>query len=164
MIRKHVIPLVALVCAMALSCGLLAGCANGAANSATAEQQASRSYMSQVNELMEQLGKGLDSFNDAVSRNDVVNMRTQAENAYKVLDQLADLEAPEALSDVKEKYVDGTKKLRSALDAYITLYTDMQGSSFDQSTYNSRIAEVQKLYDEGIDLLKQGDEAAASKA
>ena len=163
MTRKHVFPFVALMCALALTCGLFVGCANPSANTAATEQQANRAYMSQVNGLMEQLGERLEPFIDAVSRNDIVNMRTQAENAYQVLDQLADLEAPESLADVQEKYVDGTAKLREALDAYIVLYTDMQGDSFDQSTYETRIADVQKLYDDGIDLLKEADETAAGK-
>ena len=151
----------ALICVVALSCAALFGCANTAMTTATAEQQANRAYMSQVNEIMEELGEGLGSFVDAVSRGDIVNMRTQADNAYQILDKLEALEAPDALKDVKEKYVDGTEKLREALDGYIALYTDMNGASFDMSTYDSRIAAIQKLYDEGVDLMKEGDEIAA---
>ena len=161
--RINIVKLGALVCAIALACGLLAGCANTGTTKATEEQQANRTYMSQVNEIMEQLDKSLDSFVDAVSRGDVVNMRTQADNAFKVLDKLDGLEAPEGLSDVQEKYKGGSAKLREALDAYIVLYTDMTGSSFDQSTYDTRIADIQKLYDEGVELMQQGDEAAAGK-
>ena len=65
----------ALVCALALACGVLAGCANSAATTATAEQQANRAYMSQVNGIMEELGEGLDTFVDAVSRNDILSVR-----------------------------------------------------------------------------------------
>ncbi len=163
MFRKHIVLISALVCTLALTCGMLVGCMNPAANTASTEQQANRAYMSQVNEIMDELGTGLDSFTDAVSRNDIVNMRTQAENAYQALDKLDDLEAPDALKDVQEKYVDGSKKLREALDDYITLYADMNGESFDQSTYDSRIADIQKLYDEGVKLMQEGDETAAGK-
>ncbi len=152
------------VCAVALAGGVLAGCTNAAANTATAEQQANRVYMSQVNEIMEELGDGLDSFVDAVSRNDIVNMRTQADNAYQALDKLGDLEAPDELADIQEKYVDGADKLREALDEYIALYTEMNGASFDMSTYDSRIDDIQKLYDEGVDLMSEADETAASKS
>ncbi len=153
----------ALACAIVLSIGVLAGCANSAMNAATSEQQANRTYMSQVNEIMEELQEGLGSFVDAVSRGDVVNMRTQADNAYQALDKLAALEAPEALGDIQEKYEDGTAKLREALDGYVTLYTEMSGASFDMATYDDRIAKIQKLYDEGVKLMKEGDEAAAGK-
>ena len=152
----------AAACAIALSGTMLAGCANGV-NSASSEQQAARTYMSQVNEAMEELGEGLDSFVAAVSRNDLVNMRTQADNAYKALDKLDKLEAPDAYKDVQKHYVDGTGKLREALDGYITLYTDMNGASFDQSTYDSRVADIQKLYNEGVEELEAGDKAASSQ-
>ena len=155
--------LAALLCAIALACGLFAGCANTAGNTMTDEQQQNRAYMSQVNEIMEELGEGLDSFIDAVSRGDVVNMRTQADNAYKTLDKLDALEAPEALADVQKGYKDGSAKLREALDAYITLYTDMSSESFDSSTYDKRIAEIQSLYDEGVKLMQEADETAAGK-
>lgn len=150
------------VCACALTAGVMAGCAGGAA-SIDSSQQTSRAYMSQVNEVMVQLGDDLDAFVDAVSRGDVVNMRTQANNAYRALDELSALEAPDELSDIKKNYVDGTAKLREALDGYVELYTQVDAGSFDQSTYESRIADIQSLYDEGVSLLKQGDEAAASK-
>lgn len=162
-IRTSILKLCALACVVVLACGLLAGCANTAANNANSEQQANRAYMSQVNEIMEQLDSGLDSFIDAVSRGDVVNMRTQADNAFQILDKLNDLEVPEELSDVHEKYVEGADKLRGALDGYISLYTDMSGASFDQSTYDDRIAQIQKLYDDGVALMQEADEAAAGK-
>jgi hypothetical protein len=146
---------------LALVVGVMAGCAQ--TNQINSEQQANRTYMSQVNEIMDQLNKELDSFVDAVSRGDIVNMRTQADNAYKTLDKLSTLEAPEALADVQECYVEGTAKMREALDAYISLYTELDAGSFDQSTYTKRIAEVQELYDEGVVALKKGDETAASK-
>lgn len=162
-VRNIIMKLGAFVCVVALACGMLSGCANTAANNATSAQQANRAYMSQVNEIMEQLNSGLDSFVDAVSRGDIVNMRTQADNAYKALDKLGELEAPENLSDVQEKYVEGADKLRGALDAYISLYTEMNGASFDKATYDDRIAQIQKLYDDGVKLMQEGDEAAAGK-
>ena len=151
----------ACACALALS-GILVACSAGT-SALSSEQQENRSYMSQVNGVMATLGDDLDSFVGAVSRNDVVNMRTQADNAYKALDELAAIEAPEALADVQQDYVDGTEKMRKALDAYIELYTDLEAGSFDQSTYSSRIAEVQSLYDEAVEQLKKADEAAAEK-
>ena len=140
-----------------------AGCASGATNSATEAQQANRAYMSQVNETMTQLDTNLDSFIDAVSRGDVVNMRTQADNAYKSLDKLAGIEAPEALGDIKKSYVEGTGKLRQALDQYIDLYTEAAkaGDNFDWSKYDDRVKSIQKLYDEGVAELEAGDKAAA---
>lgn len=153
-----------LACAAALLCCMLFGCANSTTSVTTESQQANRAYMSQVNEIMESLDDGLDLFVDAVSRGDIVNMRTQADNAYRALDKLGSLEAPDELADVQEKYLSGTEKLREALDAYISLYTDASSDSFDWSTYDNRIKEIQDLYDEGLQDLEDGDKAAASKS
>ena len=156
--------LAALACAFALALAALYGCANSAGTNATPEQQENRNYMSQVNATMEELGDSLDLFVDAVSRNDIVNMRTQADNAFKVIDKLADIEAPEALEDVQEKYVDGATKLREALDGYIALYSDMAAGSLGEEAHSDRIAEIQALYDEGVNLLEEGDKLAADKS
>ena len=151
-----------LACALVGSLALSA-CATSGTASLTDEQQANRTYMSQVNETMVELDGNLDSFVDAVSRGDVVNMKTQADNAYKVLDRLSELEAPEALSDVHKKYAEGTQKLEEALDAYIQLYTEAEkaGKNFEWSSYDERLKEIQDLYDNGIKALEEGDKAAS---
>ena len=113
---------------------------------------------------MEELDSSLDGFVDAVSRGDVVNMRSQADNAYKTLDKLESIEVPDAMADIQESYVEGTSKLREALDGYIELYTDASNPGFDWSGYDKRIAEIQKLYDDGVAALEAGDEAAAQKS
>jgi hypothetical protein len=158
--KRFAASLVMCAIAVMVAAGALVGCANNS-SSLNSEQQANRAYMSKVNSIMTQLGEDLDSFVSAVSRGDVVNMRTQADNAYKALDALAAAEAPEALADVKKGYVEGTTKMREALDAYITLYTDIEAGSFNQSTYESRITEIQKKYDEAVEQLRNADAAAA---
>ena len=149
------------MCAAAL-CVALVGC-GPAGSTATEAQKANRAYMSQVNETMVELDESLDGFVDAVSRGDVVNMRNQADNAYKVLDKLAGIQAPEELKGVREDYVNGTTKLRDALDRYIALYTEMKSdtSLITQADYDTRIAEIQALYDEGVALLQKGDATVA---
>ena len=149
-------------CILVLCLGVAVGC-SGMNGNLSSEQQEGQAYMSKVNGIMDKLGKDLDSFVEATSRGDLVNMRTQAENAYQSLDELSKLEAPEQFKDVQQSYTDGTSKLREALDAYIELYTDVNGKSFNQATYESRLKSVQSLYDEGVDLLKKGDDLAAEQ-
>ena len=147
-----------------LSCCIaLSACAGGASSNLTEEQIANRNYMSQVNEIMVGLDEGLDSFVDAVSRGDIVNMKTQADAAFKSLDKLSGLEAPEALSDVQASYVDGCNKLKDALNQYIDLYSGAAKSqdSFDWASYEKKIADIQALYDSGVEALEKGDKAAA---
>lgn len=164
MSSKIVVKIVTILCAAFMAAGVLAACGPGAAVVANEEQQANRAYMSQVNQTMEKLDANLEGFIDAVSRGDIVNMRTQADNAYRTLDALNSIEVPEDMADIQESYVEGSTKLREALDAYITLYTDINNEDFDWSTYDDRIAAVQSLYDEGVAALNTGDETAASKS
>lgn len=158
--------LIALACAVVCSCSLIVGCAGGQSAGTTEEQKANSAYMLQVNEIMVELDDSLALFVDAVSRGDVVNMRTQADNAYKVLDKLSKAEAPEALKDIKASYVEGANKLREALDGYISLYSDLAkaGDEIDKDDYDARLAEIQRLYDEGIAALRAGDEKAAGSS
>ena len=152
------------VCASAL-CIALVGCASPAGTSGTDAQKANRSYMSQVNEAMVELDENLDQFVSAVSRNDIVNMRTQASNAYQVLDELAAIEAPDELKTVRDSYVEGCDKLRRALDEYIALYTEISKADYvDKSAYDARIAQIQALYDEGVAALQKGDGIAAGSS
>lgn len=153
--------LISAACLFALAAAVLSGCMGGPAATATEEQQANRAYMSQVNLTMEELSANLDGFVDAVSRGDIVNMRSQAANAYKSLDKLESLEAPEDMAEIHDGYVDGCSKLREALDDYIQLYTEANNEDFDWSTYDKRIGEIQKLYDDGVAALEAADETAA---
>ena len=162
MVTKPIKCIIALVSVLVLSLAL-AACTQ-AADTATEAQKANRAYMSQVNETMNSLSSALGSFVDAVSRDDVVNMRAQADNAYQLLDKLEQLEAPEELSDIKDGYVEGTTKLREALDGYIALYTEAKNSAtFDWSKFDARLASIQSLYDQGIAALEKADAAAAAK-
>lgn len=164
--RKNLAKALVVACATVLMIAALAGCAQQSSKD-DQDQLDRRQYMSQVNQVMDDLQTRLDSFSDAVSRDDVVGMRTQADNAFKALDDLNGLEVPDALKDIQQEYVDGTNSLKDALNAYIDLYTEIESATdehpFDWSSYDQRIAEIQSQYDAGIDKLKKGDEAAASK-
>ena len=162
--RQRITPKLILLVLVLACCMAFVGCGSGSQATSTDEQKANSKYMLQVNEIMTEFKGSLSLFNDAVSRGDVVNMRTQADNAFKSLDKLQKTEAPEALKEIKANYVDGTSKLREGLDAYIALYTTMANSDsdVDKSSYNDEIARIQKLYDEGIAALQKGDELAAN--
>lgn len=163
---KTIAKAIAVCVAAALGTAALFGCS--AAGSGTSQQQnGNRQYMSQVNQVMDDLEIALANFNDAVSRDDVVGMQTQSNNALSTLDDLAGIEAPEDLADVKNGYEQGSDLLRTALNDYVALYTEIasatDGQPFDWSSYDARLAEIQKNYDEGIAKLKEADELAASK-
>lgn len=165
---KHskALKLASAACAAALAFAALTGCT---ANQESEEQQAqaqNRHYMTQVNQTLDDLNEQLDGFVDAVSRTDLVTMRTQADNAFKTIDELGSIEAPEALAEVKTSYVDGCNALKDALNAYVQLFTDIESATdaqpFDYSTYDQRLQEIQNLYDQGIEKLQEGDEQATN--
>ncbi len=158
--KRYSFTLVAVVMAMALC--LLPGCLGApAANTAQSENVA---YMSKAHSSMEELTETLDAFNEAVARQDIVTMRTQAENANRVIDAFTAIEAPEVLADVRQDYVDGCVALQGALSDYVALYGDISSATpehpFDYSTYDGRIQAIQKAYDEGIQMLQSGDQRA----
>ena len=161
--KSLVAKVTALACVLAC-CIALAGCFSNNSSATLEAQQANNAYMSKVNELMAKLNGDLDLFNAAVSRGDVVNMRTQANSAYKSIDELTKLEAPTDYADVKAGYVEGTNKLREALDAYINLYTETAKTNgiTDDAAYTAQIQAIQKTYDEGIAALEKADNIAAT--
>lgn len=154
----------ALACTGALALAVLGGCAQQQTSAVSEEQEANRTYMMQVNQTMDDLQDKLGSFTDAVSRGDVVTMRTQADSAFKAIDDLSALEAPDALADIKASYVEGATELKEALSAYVDLYTEIESATdeapFDWTTYAQRIADIQERYNAGIEKLQAGDDKA----
>lgn len=158
--------LVAVACAGALAVFAFAGCAPKD-TSAQDAQAANRQYMTSVNRCMDDLAEGLEGFSTAVSQGDLVAMRTQVDDALKALDKLAAIEAPEGLLDIQACYVDGCAKLEQALGDYITLSAEVSAATdaqpFDHASYESMIADIQRLYDEGVAMLEKGDVLASEK-
>lgn len=161
--KRKLIRFIAAVCGAALLTGLLAGCMSPNTG-ATDQQKANRTYMTKVNQAMEELDSRLADFDDAVSRGDAVTMRTQADNAYAAIDALSAIDTPDAMKDLQKSYVDGCNALKDALNAYIDLYTEIESATeahpFDYGTYDDRVKAVQDKYNEGIDKLKAADEEA----
>ncbi len=163
--RKTAIRFITALCASVIALTALAGCT--AQDTSASQQSENRQYMTQVNQVMEDLQSKLDNFTDAVSRGDVVSMRTQADNAFKAIDGLNSLSVPDDLKDIQQEYVDGTSDLKTALNNYIDLYTEIDSATeaepFDWSTYDQRISDIKALYDEGIGKLQSGDNKATEK-
>ena len=151
------------VCAGVLMVAALGGCAQQD-TAATQQQSENRQYMTQVNQSMDDLKTRLESFTDAVSRGDVVGMRTQADNAFKAIDDLNNIDVPDALKDIQAEYVDGSNDLKDALNSYIELYTEIDSATedqpFDYSTYDQRIQDIKKLYDDCHGKLQSGHNKA----
>lgn len=134
----------------------------------------SSEYMAQVNQTVKELDERLQSFNEAVSRQDPITMRTQADSAFAVLDKLAAIEAPEDIKDLRDQYVKGCDQLKEALNSYIDLYSEVSAEKakasssryydgFDASEYADRLGQIQAQYDEGIKTLEDADSSAKDR-
>lgn len=161
--RKTIARMAAALAGVILAGGLLAGCMSPNTG-ATDQQQANRTYMAQVNRVMEDLNGRLAGFDEAVAQGNPVNMRAKADDAFAVIDDLAAIETPDAMKDLQKGYVDGCTALKDALNGYVDLYTEIDSATeehpFDFSTYDDRIKAVQDKYNEGINALKAADEEA----
>ena len=152
--------------AFAFAAFALGGCAAAQNETQASDQQmANRQYMAQVNQKMESLTERLSGFSDAVSRGDVVTMRTQADNAFKVIEGLSGIDVPSDFKEIQQDYVDGCASLKDALNAYIDLYTEIENATesqpFDYATYDERLKAIQGQYDAGIEKLKSADKKAS---
>lgn len=162
--KKHTIArLLAVALGAALAAGALAGC-ESPATGATDQQQANRTYMTQVNQAVDELNSRLGEFDEAVAQESIVNMRNKANSAFEAIDALAAIDTPEAMKGLQTNYVDGCTKLKDALNGYVDLYTEISSATeeapFDYGTYDDRIKEIQDAYNEGVDKLKAADEEA----
>ncbi|MGI6104924.1 MAG: hypothetical protein ACOYD7_01875 [Raoultibacter sp.] len=142
---------------------LLSGCLGVPANEEEAELTNSE-YMSQVNRVFDDLNESLEDFNLAVADNDLVGMKSQAEKSFKIIEELESIEAPETVKEVHKGYVDGCKELKTALQDYVSLYSETQTATeaepFDYNTYNERLDKIKKSYDAGIEKLEAADKKA----
>ncbi len=161
--KRTIARVLAVALGAALALGALAGC-QSPATGATDQQQANRTYMTKVNQAVEELNTRLGEFDEAVAQESVVNMRNKANSAFEAIDALAAIDTPDAMKDLQTNYVDGCNKLKDALNSYVDLYTEISSATeeapFDFSTYDSRVKDIQDAYNEGIDKLKAADEEA----
>lgn len=158
---KARIIVVAMLCIACL--GALVGCSGN-----TAEQDAqtqNRQYMSSVNTIMDTLNTNMEEFATAVKDGEVVSLDAQLEAVNTCVDDLNAITPPEAMTDIHKSYVTGATEMQTALAAYVQLYEDVnapQSGSFDYSTYDSRLADIQAHYDAGITAFQDADSKAQS--
>lgn len=158
---KARIIVVAMLCIACL--GALVGCSGNTAEQDTQTQN--RQYMSSVNTIMDTLNTNMEEFATAVKDGEVVSLDAQLEAVNTCVDDLNAITPPEAMTDIHKSYVTGATEMQTALAAYVQLYEDVnapQSGSFDYSTYDSRLADIQSHYDAGIAAFQDADSKAQS--
>lgn len=162
--KKKQYGLGALLVGLCFSVLLMAGCMSSGLETQD-EGAKNREYMSQVNQIMDDINAELTDFTEAVSSSDLVGMKTQSEDAFKAIEELKKLEAPEALKSVHDEYVSGCEDLEQALSGYIEIYAEMETATeeqpYDYSGYSEQLKKIEKKYEGGIEHLKEADKTAA---
>ena len=153
-----------LVALLAVTCLVaLVGCSGN--NAEQDAQTQNRKYMSSVNTIMDTLNTNMEEFATAVKDGEVVSLDAQLEAVNKCVDDLNALTPPDAMTDIHKSYVTGATEMQTALSDYVQLYEDVkapESGSFDYSTYDSRIADIQSHYDAGIAAFQDADSKAQS--
>lgn len=158
---KARIILVAMLCFACL--GALAGCTGNDAEQNAQTQN--RQYMSSVNTIMDTLNTNMEDFAAAVKDGEIVSLDTQLEAVKTCVDDLNAITPPDAMKDIHASYVTGATEMQTALTDYVQLYEDVtapKNGSFDYSTYDSRLSEIQSHYDAGIKAFQDADSKAQS--
>ena len=129
-------------------------------------QQENRNYMSQLNSNMDELSDRLADFDKAVATGNVVSMKTQSDYAFKTIDKIENMTAPEPVKEIHNQYVKGSQDLKDALDQYVDLYTKVSESTkenpYNFDNYAKDLKSVQDSYNKGIQELKDADKAAVN--
>lgn len=142
---------------------LLVGCSSNSAQSDDPQTQ-NRQYMASVSQIMNDINTQMEDFSDAIKDGEIISLSSQLNTVSSKIDDLKALKVPDAMKDIHSSYVEGAEELKAALDGYVSLYQDIKApasGSFDYSTYASRLDEVQKHYDAGVEALKDADKKAS---
>lgn len=165
MIKANIKKIVVAVCCLSLCAVTLAGCSQfGFPTSvADAEKAASSAYFAEVNAVVNEFKTTLGDFPSDVKEKNVQNMKDKVDASQKLIDQFNKLDVPKNCEDVQKLYSDGLVQMQQALSNYVQIYSDFTAGQIDNSVLNQRIAEVQSSYNQGISLLTQADQLAATK-
>lgn len=149
---------IALIAACAFAVTLFVGCTTTPSSSEEEAPITASEYMVNLNDCSVRLSDKLQGFAEAVADDKVSAMQTKAEEAYAILDEMSDLEAPEDVNDLKAKYTEASNKMKDALSSYVALYTEVFDSAQAvPADYAQRIEDVQKQYDAALNALEEAD-------
>ena len=120
-----------------------------------------RSYLAQVNDLLSNMDSDLKSFTDAASRNDLVAVQSNAKKINDTISSINNLDVPDDMKTVHDKYVSGCDSLKQALNNYVSLYCDVinRGGDINAPEYSQKLSDIQNLYNTGLKVLKEADQA-----
>lgn len=131
--------------------------------SASDMQKASTtSYLAQINSISQDFKNIISDFETDVKNKDIDSMKNKLSEADKLIEDFKSIDAPEPCKDVASAYSDGFMKLQQALSKYVQIYSDINSGSATSDT-SQQITEIQNLYNQALEQLRQADKLAAEK-
>ena len=146
-----------------LSLCLLSACSAKMSAGELSSSEKDRAYLAQVNDLLTDMDGDLKSFTDATSRNDLVAVQSNAKKINYLISSISNLDVPDDMKSVHDQYVSGCNALNRALNDYVCLYCDVinRGADVNAPEYAQKLAAIQSLYNNGLKVLKDADQALA---
>lgn len=146
---------------LVLTIGLCACKGFGSLNPADIEKAKTTAYFGEVNTIAKEFNNVLSDFQSDVKDKNVDAMQNKLKESQSLIDQFNKIEVPENCTEIQKNYSDAFLQLQQALSDYVNIYTDFVNGQIDNSVLNERVANVQKSYNQGIELLNKADKMAA---
>ena len=144
-----------------LAIGLCACNGFGSLNPADIEKAKTTAYFGEVNTVAKEFNSVLTDFQTDVKDKNIEAMQNKLNESQSLIDQFNKIEVPENCSEIQKNYLDAFIQLQQALSDYVNIYSDFVNGQIDNSVLNERVANVQKSYNQGIELLNKADKLAA---
>lgn len=162
--KKAFLNVCGIACAI-LFAAFLTSCTSQQIPSDTDEQTVTASeYMVMLNQAADSLRENLNDFAAAVNAGDLSTLQTKADTAFQAMDSLDDLKTPDELTGVRDQYKEAINVLHNSLNEYIAVFTEIENepdqANIDLGKYAERFENIQKEYDNGMNLLEKADSAA----
>lgn len=139
-------------------------CACVAAPEENSEASQNRQCLSLMSSRISDLQETMGEFETAASEQNIVGMKAQLDKAEGILAEIREQEATDALTDVKDAYVEALDGLEQAMASYVGVYERIQNGEITASDAQSEIEGIQASYDEAVEKLEEADDAVKKLA
>ena len=147
-----------------VSCFALSGCAGftSAASSKDAQKtplEQAQDYVTAIDSHAAEISKKADEYITAVGKSDTVAAKLKFDEISAALDECANVEIPEALSDEGEKYKQACTGLKDALAGL----NDVANGKVAEADVQAKVQEAQDAYTQASQKLSEADSSIKDK-
>ena len=147
-----------------VSCVMLTGCSGTTSASSSKDTlktpvEQAEEYVSSIDSHAAEISKKADEYITAVGKSDTVASKLKFEEIGAALDECANVEIPETLSDEGEKYKQACTNLKEALASL----NDVANGKVAEDDVNAKVQEAQDKYGEAAKTLEEADKSLKEK-